>query len=322
MSVPSPGLSPGPSSGQAPAASLPWVGAPHPDGTSGDVEVDGLRLPADLVTGEAVVLELRPAAFAARALAYLLDAFLTIGILLGSIVAMSVLAAGLDDAGVAAVALVTMVGCLVGLPVTVETLTRGRSVGKYAAGLRVVRDDGGPVRFRQAFVRGLLAVVEIYGLPFVALISSLVSPQGKRVGDLLAGTYVIRERGGVEIPPPVRMPPHLAGWAVEADIGRIPERLALAARGFLGRFDRLHPQARVRLGVSLADHVARYVAPTPPPGTSPEAYLAAVLAERTRRELERLTRSEEVRSSRSARRDAAPVLSPSSHRLVGEQPPR
>lgn len=306
-----------------PPPSAPWAGAPRAAAgpAAGVVEVEGLRLPAELVTGEAVALELRPASFAGRALAWVLDTFLYLGLLVVSFLIVGELAASLDDAASAAVLLLDAVLFLVGVPVAVETATRGRSVGKYAAGLRVVRDDGGPIRFRQAAVRGLLAVAEVYTLPFLAVISSLVSPVGKRLGDLMAGTYVIRERGGGEVPPPVAMPPHLAGWALTADIGRIPERLALAARGFLGRAGSLHAQARGRLGVELADQVARHVAPPPPPGTHPEYFLAAVLAERTRRELERLTRAAQVRSRRTARRDAAPVLSASSHRLVGEDPP-
>jgi uncharacterized RDD family membrane protein YckC len=299
----------------------PWAQAPATAAAAagdGSVDVDGLRLPAELVTGEAVVLELRPASFASRSLALLLDGFVYLGLLYVSFFLAVTLATFLDEAAAAALFLIDAVLFLVVLPVTIEATTRGRSIGKYAAGLRVVRDDGGPIRFRQAFVRGLLTLVEVYAMPFVALISSLVTPQGKRVGDLLAGTYVIRERGGAALPPPVPMPPQLASWAAGADIGRIPERLALAARGYLGRLGSLHPQARARLGAGLADHVARYVAPTPPPGTVPEAYLAAVLAERTRRELDRLIRAEQARAGRVARREGAPVLSATSHRLVGE----
>ena len=57
-----------------------------------------------------------------------------------------------------------------------------------ALGLRVVRDDGGPIRFRHALVRGLVGVVEIWlTVGAVALVVSLASSQGKRLGDFLAG---------------------------------------------------------------------------------------------------------------------------------------
>ncbi len=297
---------------------IPSGPAADPCRTAATVDVDGLRLPAELVTGEAVVLDLRPASFATRALALLLDTVLYVGLWSVSSVLLFGAVLALDEAAAATLVLLVSLLFILVLPVTVETVTRGRSVGKYAAGLRVVRDDGGPIRFRQAFARGLLAILEIYTLPFIALLSSLMSRQGKRVGDLLAGSHVVRDRGGVALPPPVVMPPYLAGWAAAADIGRIPQRLALAARGYLGRLPTLHPQAQARLGVALADQVARYIAPMPPPGTAPEAFLAAVLAERTRRELARLTRADAERTARASRRDAAPVLSASSHRLVGD----
>ena len=76
-----------------------------------------------------------------------------------------------------------------------ETATRGRSLGKMALGLRVVSDDGGPERFRQALFRALAGVIEIWMLTGgPAVICSLLSPKGKRIGDFFAGTVVISER--------------------------------------------------------------------------------------------------------------------------------
>ncbi len=74
-----------------------------------------------------------------------------------------------------------------GGPIAVETLSHGRSLGKLAFGLRVVRDDGGPIRFRHALVRGAIGVVEIlmtFGI--IACIASLVSARGRRLGDVFA----------------------------------------------------------------------------------------------------------------------------------------
>jgi len=276
----------------------------------------GLRLPEGLVTGEAVVLELRPASFATRALASALDLFIVMVVLIGGSIVIGGLATALDEAAGAAVGLVVVVGVLLLLPVAVETITRGRSVGKAAAGLRVVRDDGGPIRFRHALTRGLLAVVEIYlTAGSVALIASLSNPRGKRLGDLLAGTYVIRERGAA-LPPPPQMPPELAAWAAGVDLGRIPDRVALAARQFVARAPRLHPASRQGLGLELAAQIGAQVAPAPPAGTHPERFLAAVLAERRRRDLHRLQREETARAQRLQRRGQASWLAPTSTRLV------
>jgi len=188
--------------------------------------------------------------------------------------------AQLSVAFVVAMALVMLI-----LPTTVETLTRGLSVGKFATGIRMVRDDGGPVRFRQAFVRALVGTVEVWvTFGSVAVITSLVNARGKRLGDLLAGTYAARVRGS-EIPlQPLLMPPDLERWAQLADIRRLPDQLAVQARVFLSRTGTLQPQARVHAAYALAAAVEPYVAPPAPWGTNPERFLAAVLVARRDRE--------------------------------------
>jgi uncharacterized RDD family membrane protein YckC len=285
-------------------------------------ELELLDLDVDLLTGEAVRLDLRPASFASRALAIALD-LVVYGLALIALMFV-VLGTALygDEAITSAAGLTTTVIGILVLPSTVETLTRGRSLGKLAAGLRVVRDDGGPIRFRQAFVRALVGVGELYALAgSIAVIASLSNRRGKRIGDMLAGTYVIRERTARVEPLMIGMPPELGRWAVAADIGRLPDTVALAVRQFLRRAPKLNPASRTRLGVGLADQIARYVAPPPPAGTDPERYLAAVMAERRRRDTDRLTREASARAARQQRRDAASPLSPLSTRLVGESPP-
>jgi uncharacterized RDD family membrane protein YckC len=194
-----------------------------------------------------------------------------------------------DDALAAAIGLVFYLLVIVGYPTAFETLTRGRSLGKMAFGLRVVREDGGPTRFRHGLLRALMGVVEIWlTLGSVALITSLASTQGRRVGDFLAGTVVVRERMTSTAGAAATMPPPLAGWAVGLDLSRVPDDLALAARQFLGRAHELAPDVRDRMARSLAGSLAAVTAPPPPPGTPDWAFLSAVLAERRRRELTRL----------------------------------
>ena len=130
-------------------------------------------------------------------------------------------------------------------PTTVETLTRGKSPGKLALGLRVVRDDGGTVTAQQSFVRALIGIAEIYvliGGP--AFFSCLVSSRGKRIGDYAAGTYVVRDRVRLSLPPPPPMPPALAAWAAPADLRTPPVGLALATRQYLARLPTLDPASR------------------------------------------------------------------------------
>ncbi len=251
-----------------------------------------------ILIGEGVVLDARPASFATRALGALLDVTVTAVLLF--VVSLLVTASPLmvDLQWGSALLIVLVVVLLVGLPVTVETLSRGRSLGKLAAGIRVVRDDGGPVHVRHALVRALVGVGELWlTLGAVALVASLANAKGKRLGDMLAGTYAIRVRGGRGWSVPLMMPPQLAGWARTADMRRLPDGLALAARQLLDRAPRLAPVSRARLADELAARVEAYVAPGPPPGTPAEAFLHAVLYERRDRELAQ-SRRERERASR------------------------
>ncbi|MGH3611539.1 MAG: RDD family protein [Pseudonocardia sp.] len=272
---------------------------------------------SDLVTGDAVVVELRLARLASRALAFAIDLALmaTAFLLLILLAAATGTFATVDDAFVATVVLVVTLAVFVAYPVTMETLTRGRSLGKIALGLRVVREDGGPIRFRHALARGLAGFAVDFGVlslftGTIGLISSLASAQGRRVGDMLAGTVVVRERVPVARAAEVLMPPQLAGWAASLALSQLPDAPALSARQFLQRVGDLDPQVRVSLGAALAGQVAAHVSPAPPTGTPAEAYLAAVLAERRRREEVRL----------AAQQPAAPPMSGHQQRPDPPQP--
>ena len=250
----------------------------------------------DLVTGEAVALELPAAGIAIRALSGALDLLVAVVALMVGLTVAMMMTGSADDAliGVAMTVLIALVS--VGLPTAMETVTRGRSVGKLATGLRTVRDDAGPIGFRHALTRALVGFVEIwtlFGVP--ALVSGLVSSKGKRLGDYAAGTYVVRERVHMTLPPPPMMPPQLAAWAAGADIARLPDGLAMAVRQFLMRAPRLSPQSRAVLGVQLRDEVVEYVAPRPPVDSHPELVLAAVIADRRRRDAIRLERDAALR---------------------------
>ena len=247
-----------------------------------------------LVTGEAVALELPAASVGVRAVSGLIDVLIEFGLLVAGIIFGSMVV--VDEATAGIVSVVSVAFILVIGPATLETLTGGRTIGKFVMGLRTVRDDAGPISFHHSFMRMLVAVVEVWvftGVP--ALISALVSSKGKRLGDYLAGTYVVRDRVPLRLPPPVQMPPHLVQWARSADIAPLPDALAVSLRQLVGRAATLSPAARERL---VSDTVARVwplVSPPPPPGTHPEAFLAAVAAERRRRDEHRLWREADQR---------------------------
>ncbi|MGW7270068.1 RDD family protein [Streptomyces sp. NPDC054864] len=244
---------------------------------------------SELVTGEAVALELRPAKLPSRGLAVLIDLVLAWAVYLGVTVAIVASTSSLDDAAAAAVAVASFVLVLVGGPIAVETLSHGRSLGKMACGLRVVRDDGGPIRFRHALVRGAVGVVEIlltFGV--VACIASLVSARGRRLGDVFAGTLVVRERVPAGqtpfIPPP---PPWLAGRFSGLDLSGVPDGLWLAIRQYLTRMGQLDPQVGWTMAERLAGDLAERTGAPAPQGVPPAAYLAAVVQERQARDARR-----------------------------------
>jgi uncharacterized RDD family membrane protein YckC len=244
---------------------------------------------ASLITGDAVTLDLRIAGLPSRALALAVDLVVQGTILVTTIVLVGwVFSAGGSPGAEAAVSLGAVVLVLVGWPTLIETVTRGRSLGKWMMGLRVVRDDGGPITMRHSLVRALAMVfLDLWTTSgVVGGLSALVSARSKRMGDHLAGTIVVGERiprSAVPAQQPIVMPPPLAGWAAGLDLVAVPDTLVLNIRTFLHRAPVLDPLSRTTTAARLATELAGYVRTPAPAGTPAELYLAAVLAERTRR---------------------------------------
>lgn len=248
---------------------------------------------SQLVTGEAVVLQVRIARMPTRALACAIDVVLQ-GIVL--VVLISLLTGFLiggqaSEALAAALIFIVVLLVVIGYRVVMETLTRGRTLGKMVLGLKVVRDDGSSIRFRQALVRSLLWFFVDFAPWFAAcpgIVASLMNKQGKRFGDMVSGTVVIRERHQPMASPPLFVPGHLVQWAQSLELSRLSDDLANASRDYLARYTELQPDARTALGDALASRMAVLTAPAPPVPLIAPAYLSAVLAERRRRELNRL----------------------------------
>ena len=248
-----------------------------------------------LVNGEAVEVDIRYARIGSRGLALLLDigvqVILMVALTLLAILVFTLLPGNLvDNAFISATGVIEAIAVFIAYPTLMETMTNGRSLGKRALGLRVVREDGGPIRLRHALTRALVGVaIEWPGLlmPLLTWVISmgvmLFSPQGRRLGDLAAGTFVIHERTPATwgwAPP---MPPHLGPWAATLDLSGLDDGLVLSARNLLARSRQIREPYRSRLQLSLANEVFARIAQPPPPGTPVVFFLAAVLAERRRR---------------------------------------
>ncbi|WP_233600941.1 MULTISPECIES: RDD family protein [Micromonospora] len=283
---------------------------------------------AGLVSGEAVELDVRAARLGSRVLALLIDllAQLVVALLLSvvlTVLLLLVLPNDLVDAALeGAVQTVLVVLVLVGYPVLMERFVGGRTLGKLAVGLRVVRADGGPVGVGQSLTRALVGVaVEWPGLvlPLLSWAASvtvmLSDPRGRRLGDLVAGTLVVHTRSaGAFRPLPPAAPPLLA-WARTLDLTRLDDGLALAVRQYLGRVHQLAEPDRSLLGRGLWAEVAARISP-PPPWAAPEpAYLAAVLAERHRRAVQRLGRTRAVTATLWPELAPAPAAAPAAPAL-------
>lgn len=249
-----------------------------------------------MVTGEGVLVDVPPTSVASLVVAGLIDYVIAFALMFAGLALLGVSSAGLSDAQIAIAGLLLTATVFLFLPLAIETSTRGRSLGKLAMKLRVVRDDGGPITFRHSMVRRLVAIVEIWmlsGIP--AVISAMISTRAKRIGDLAAGTYVVREETAMRLAPGPTMPPALIPWASGADMTALPDGLAIQIRQYLVRLHTLSPSVREQVGHGLLARVLPLVSPPPPTSAPIDAILAAVLAERRRRDRERLRREADLR---------------------------
>lgn len=256
-----------------------------------------------LLTGEAVALDLRPASFALRAGGAAIDMTVSFIAFFVLLMAFFVPAAQLrlEAAWGTVFSIGSLVLAFVVLPCLVETLSRGKSLGRLATGARIVRDDGGATGFRHAAVRAIVGVVDfLMTLGGLAALVGLLSPRSKRLGDHLAGTYAQYERVPRVTTPIFGMPLELLGWAGVADVARMPDPLARRIASFLASARELDPSRRGYLAQQLAFEASQYVSPLP--AVDPELFLAGVTVARREREANALR----LEAERLAR--LAPVL--------------
>lgn len=234
-----------------------------------------------VVTPEAVALDLETATVATRGLGALVDVILQ-G-LAALLVAVALAAIDVDSAsGTVFVTIVLLAVFLirVAYPVVMETMF-GATLGHMALGLRVVTLDGSPIRLRQAVTRVAVGLFEIDAtLGSVALVVAAARSDGRRLGDLAAGTQVVSVRVGTGRATALEaeMPPRLQAWAAALDTTAFgqPERAAL--RRYLSRAGELPPDRRDELAAQLADRLLPRLAAARPPGASAHDTLVAIAA--------------------------------------------
>jgi uncharacterized RDD family membrane protein YckC len=215
-----------------------------------------------IATPEGVDLELTLAGVGSRFTSAIVDfviqSALLIGLALVFVAGGAALGSASLGAGIFAIAAFLL---FAGYDIVFEVFASGRTPGKRLNGLRVVRDDGTPVGFPTSAVRNVLRLFDFLPSAYlIGILSILVTRRNQRLGDLAAGTLVVRERlgssrpkrfGGVSPPPPAS-----ARW----DVSAVTADELVAVRRFLDRRDELTPEARTRLAADLAGALRAKVA--------------------------------------------------------------
>lgn len=225
-------------------------------------------------TPEGVTLNLSLAGIGSRFLGALLDVTIQASVgLAGALVLAALFEGGIFT-------LLASVGAFLVIfayDVAFEVLNGGRTPGKMAAGLRVVRASGAPVTFVTSAIRNVLRLVDVlpvfYGVGMAAV---FFTRRHQRLGDLAAGTVVVRERSAAAVAPTVEPAAAAAppGW----DTSAVTASDLAVVRAFLARRTTLEPAARAALAADLDGRLRTKVAGAPP--LEPEVFLQALSAAR------------------------------------------
>jgi len=224
-------------------------------------------------TPEGVTLELVLAGLGSRFLARLLDTVIQLALV--AALAIAVNASG-SPGWLQAIAIVLTFLIVFAYDIILETLNNGRTVGKLAAGIRVVGRNGEPVRFLASAVRNIARILDFLPLLYlIGTISIVTTPRGQRVGDLAAGTIVARDRfpGLAHAPAPLTVTPAaVATW----DVSAVTPNELQAVRHFLDRRLELRWAARSYFAVDLANRLGPKVAGVPA-NSHPEYVLEGIV---------------------------------------------
>jgi uncharacterized RDD family membrane protein YckC len=243
---------------------------------------------SSIITPEAVELEFQSAGLGSRTLGFAIDLLIQGAALLvlAAVVGLGALDS-LPQAAATIIAVVALFLIVLGYPVLSETLWGGRTVGKAAIGLRVRTREGTPIRFRHAAIRGALGLVDFWLTSgAAAALSILLTRDNLRLGDLAAGTLVLRERtaaAATAAPVTFTPPPGWEPYTAALDVGAMTSEQYGLVRSFLLRAHELSPEGRVHLAVRLAAPLAGVLHHQPPHGVHPESFLLCAAAAYQRR---------------------------------------
>lgn len=238
-----------------------------------------------IVTPEAVVLDVQTAGVASRVFAGIVDLLIQIVILFAG--AMMLVVVGLTGSSTRLFTTLLFALVIMGYPVISETLMRGRTVGKRAMGLRAVTIEGAPIRLRHALLRMMGGLVDRFLPPLgvTGMLFVVGTARHQRVGDLLAGTIVIRDPDRTPLPTAVwfPVPPGCDAFAATIDPTAMTDEQYTVIRSFLMRNRELSVDARYAVAADLAQRAATTLRHTGHTRLHPEAYLLCVISRYQRR---------------------------------------
>jgi uncharacterized membrane protein SpoIIM required for sporulation/uncharacterized RDD family membrane protein YckC len=235
-------------------------------------------------TPEHVTLDLEIAGVGSRALAALIDVLILVGSALGVLIVLTIVAGFGVTLGSLGGAVLLLLGFAVwnGYFILFEGLRHGQTPGKRFVGIRVVGDTGNAVGLGAAVARNLLRIADFLPPPYLigALLVAL-HPRGKRLGDIVAGTVVARDRPAEAV---VRAPSgaHPAAPQALVQIPELTDREFHVLAAFANRQGQLTPPARHRLAGAIAARLGDH--PAPPGVTQLDHLLELYRLERERRE--------------------------------------
>ena len=213
----------------------------------------------EIRTGEAIAIRYELAGLGSRFLAVVVDGVAQIVVLIAGALLFTWGAASLHamlpkaanaSAWLTAIAVLGAFVVVAGWFIAFELWWSGRTPGKRALGLRVVRDGGFPIDAGAAVVRNLVRLVEFaFGFYALSAISALLSKENKRLGDFAAGTIVVRDRAER----PLDLDAYLARPARGETGLREADRVLIER--FLARRGALDPSARADLAARIAARV-------------------------------------------------------------------
>ena len=227
------------------------------------------------VTPEAVSISADVAGLGSRMIAILIDSAIQVALFI--LIGLALAGLGLKGTAAAAAGLGGILFLYLGYFFLFEGLWAGRTPGKRAQRIRVVRADGQPAGWTQVGIRTLLRLVDI--LPTAYAIGSfaiLLTARSQRLGDLAAGTLVVRERPA-PLPMPFSVSPAGATVGVVLDTTSVSPELYSAIRSFLERRGTLVAGARDQLASQFGALARRHVGGAGDWSGSNEGLLEAVV---------------------------------------------